>query len=192
MSRTVRRLNPVRVNRSGRTQVVYARSGRTMDTYSTGRVTAVVVSSLHYYRVDRTTNSQECVSLYMYIHIYMYMRVCIYVYVYTYITCFFGASTCRLAHAPLRSDSLITLELTHLPITVVAFHSYNLLHFLLIPPFYFTSRYPDQRDPFASFLTLARFECWTLDPRILESSIGDPVNAAIIDGLLVERSMAGQ
>lgn len=116
MSRTVRRLNPVRVNRSGRTQVVYARSGRTMDTYSTGRVTAVcVVSSLHYYRVDRTTNSQECVSLYMYIHIYMYMRVCIYVYVYTYITCFFGASTCRLAHAPLRSDSLITLELTHLP-----------------------------------------------------------------------------
>lgn len=189
MSRTVRRLNPVRVNRSGRTQVVYARSGRTMDTYSTGRVTAVcVVSSLHYYRVDRTTNSQECVSLYMYIHIYM--RVRIYVYVYTYITCFFGASTCRLAHAPLRSDSLITLELTHLPnhrrrvslvVQLASLFTYSSLLYI-----------PLSRDPFASFLTLARFECWTLDPRILESSIGDPVNAAIIDGLLVERSMAGQ
>lgn len=64
-------------------------------------------------------------------------------------TCSFGASTCRLAHAPLRSDSLITLELTHLPITVVAFHLFNFLHFLFIP------LYSASRDPFAYPFSLA-------------------------------------
>lgn len=154
-----------RVNRSGRTPVVYARSGRTMDTYSTGRVTAV--SSLHCYRVDRTTNSQQCVSLY----VYMYMYICVCVYIY--ITCSFGASTCRLAHAPLRSDSLITLELAHLPITVVAFHLFNFLHFSLflstLHPVIPTSEIPPRRFSLAPrSVSNARYRWWTLDRRILK------------------------
>ena len=96
-----------RVGQSGKCRLSKKRKKKKKERRRT--IFNIMLRILRYYNNQQQT-MVETFSLLLF---QKYIRI--YVYVYTYITCFFGASTCRLAHAPLRSDSLITLELTHLP-----------------------------------------------------------------------------